>query len=51
MHVAGAHPQYSDSVTAFPGYLWEPTQAKLQALSKICVFMYVGENRRIPLAR
>jgi predicted esterase len=44
MHVAAAHPQYFRSVTAFPGYLWEPTQAKLQALSKICVFMYVGEN-------
>lgn len=44
MHVAAAHPQYFRSVTAFPGYLWEPTQAKLQAISKICVFMYVGEN-------
>jgi predicted esterase len=44
MHVAAAHPEYFRSVTAFPGYLWEPTQAKLQALSKICVFLYVGEN-------
>ena len=44
MHVAAAHPQYFRSVTAFPGYLWEPSPAKLQALSKICVFMYVGEN-------
>jgi len=44
MHVAAAHPEYFRSVTAFPGYLWEPTQAKLQALSNICVFMYVGEN-------
>ena len=44
MHVAAAHPQYFRSVTAFPGYLWEPTQTKLQALSKICVFMYVGEH-------
>jgi predicted esterase len=44
MHVAAANPQYFRSVTAFPGYLWEPTTAKLQALSKICVFMYVGEN-------
>ena len=31
------------SVTAFPGYMWEPTNAKLQAISKMCVFMYVGE--------
>ena len=44
MHVAAAHPQYFRSATAFPGYLWEPTAAKLQAISKICVFMYVGEN-------
>src|SRR5882672_3641784 len=42
-HVAAANPQYFTSVTAFPGYLWEPTPAKLQAISKMCVFMYVGE--------
>jgi poly(3-hydroxybutyrate) depolymerase len=44
LHVAAANPQYFLSVTAFPGYLWEPTPAKLQAISKMCVFMYVGEN-------
>jgi len=43
-HVAAANPQYFLSVTAFPGYMWEPTPAKLQAISKMCVFMYVGEN-------
>src|ERR1700704_6204144 len=43
-HVAAANPQYFLSVTAFPGYMWEPTSAKLQAISKMCVFMYVGEN-------
>ena len=43
-HVASANPQYFLSVTAFPGYMWEPTPAKLQAISKMCVFMYVGEN-------
>ena len=43
-HVAAANPQYFASVTAFPGYMWEPTAAKLQAISKMCVFMYVGEN-------
>jgi poly(3-hydroxybutyrate) depolymerase len=42
-HVAAANPQYFLSVTAFPGYMWEPTQAKLMAISKMCVFMYVGE--------
>lgn len=43
-HVAAANPQYFLSVTAFPGYMWEPSQAKLQAISKMCVYMYVGEN-------
>jgi predicted peptidase len=43
-HIAAANPQYFLSVTAFPGYMWEPTPAKLQAISKMCVFMYVGEN-------
>jgi len=44
LHVAAANPQYFLSVTAFPGYMWEPTPAKLQAISKMCVFLYVGEN-------
>ncbi|MBZ5673361.1 MAG: hypothetical protein LAP61_03875 [Acidobacteriia bacterium] len=43
-YVAAANPQYFSSVTAFPGYMWEPSTAKLQAISKMCVFMYVGEN-------
>ena len=43
-HVAAANPQYFLSVTAFPGYMWQPTNAKLMAVSKMCVFMYVGEN-------
>jgi predicted peptidase len=43
-HVAAKNPQYFLSVTAFPGYMWEPSPAKLQAISKMCVFMYVGEN-------
>ncbi|HXD74189.1 MAG TPA: alpha/beta hydrolase-fold protein [Vicinamibacterales bacterium] len=43
-HVAARNPEYFISVTAFPGYMWEPNTAKLQAISKMCVFMYVGEN-------
>jgi poly(3-hydroxybutyrate) depolymerase len=43
-HVAASNPQYFVSVTAFPGYMWQPTAAKLQAISKMCVFMYVGET-------
>lgn len=42
-HVAAANPQYFLSVTAFPGYMWQPATAKLQAISNLCVFMYVGE--------
>jgi len=42
-HVAAANPQYFLSVTAFPGYMWEPGASKLLAISKMCVFMYVGE--------
>jgi poly(3-hydroxybutyrate) depolymerase len=43
-HVAAANPQYFLSVTAFPGYMWQPTPARLQAISNLCVFMYVGEH-------
>lgn len=43
-HVAAANPQYFLSVTAFPGYMWEPSVEKLQAIAKMCVFMYVGER-------
>jgi poly(3-hydroxybutyrate) depolymerase len=44
LHVAAAHPQYFLSATAFPGYMWQPTEAKLLAVSKMCVFLYVGEH-------
>jgi polyhydroxybutyrate depolymerase len=43
-HVAAANPSYFISITAFPGYMWQPTPLKLQAISNMCVFMYVGEN-------
>ncbi|MBV8847610.1 MAG: hypothetical protein JO307_32765 [Bryobacterales bacterium] len=43
-HVAAQNPDYFLSITAFPGYMWQPSQSKLQAISKMCVFMYVGEN-------
>jgi poly(3-hydroxybutyrate) depolymerase len=45
-HLAAQNPEYFLSVTAFPGYMWERTEAKLQAISKLCVFMYVGEFDR-----
>jgi poly(3-hydroxybutyrate) depolymerase len=43
-HVAAANPDYFASVTAFPGYLWQPTTDKLLALAKMCVYFYVGEH-------
>jgi poly(3-hydroxybutyrate) depolymerase len=42
-HVASLNPQYFLSITAFPGYLWEPTAAHVQAISKMCINMFVGE--------
>lgn len=44
MHVAAENPDYFLSVTAFPGYMWEPSDKKLLAVSKLCVYLYVGEN-------
>jgi predicted peptidase len=43
-HLAALHPDYFLSVTAFPGYMWQPSADKLNAISKLCVFMYVGER-------
>ena len=43
-HVAAENPQYFLSVTAFPGFMWQPSSERLERISKMCVFMYVGEN-------
>jgi poly(3-hydroxybutyrate) depolymerase len=44
MHVAAMNPNYFLSVTAYPGYLWMPSEGKLLELKKMCVHLYVGEN-------
>jgi poly(3-hydroxybutyrate) depolymerase len=44
MHVAANLPSYFVSATAFPGYLWQPTDQKLRDMTKLCVFLYVGEH-------
>jgi predicted peptidase len=44
LHVAAKHPAYFLSATAFPGYLWQPTEAKLRKLEGICAYFYVGEH-------
>lgn len=42
-HVASLNPDYFLSITAFPGYLWEETPAHIEAISRMCVHMFVGE--------
>ena len=42
-HVAASNPKYFWSITVFPGYLPEATPARVSAISKMCVNMYVGE--------
>jgi len=41
-HVASLNPEYFLSITAFPGFLWEETPGHIQAISKMCVNMFVG---------
>src|SRR5947207_1315933 len=42
-HIAAMYPQYFVSVTGFPGYLPDATPERVAALSKMCIFMHVGE--------
>lgn len=41
-HVAASYPQYFWSVTGFPGYLPEATPARVRALARMCINMFVG---------
>jgi pimeloyl-ACP methyl ester carboxylesterase len=41
--IAADYPQYFWSVTGFPGVLDDAAPAKLDALAKLCVHMFVGE--------
>jgi predicted esterase len=42
-HVASLNPGYFLSITAFPGFLWQETPEHIQAISKLCINMFVGE--------
>ena len=42
-HIAAMYPQYFLSVTGLPGYLPDPTPERVAALSKMCIYMHVGE--------
>ena len=43
-HIAAMYPRYFLSVTGFPGYLLDPTPARVKALSGMCINMHVGED-------
>lgn len=43
-HLAAAYPQYFWSVTGLPGFLLDPTPARVRALAKMCINMYAGGN-------
>lgn len=42
-HIAASYPQYFQSIIGFPGYLPEPTPERVAAISKMCIYMHVGE--------
>lgn len=42
-HIASLYPQYFWSVTGLPGFLDDATPAHVQALAKMCIYMYAGE--------
>ncbi len=42
-HIASLNPGYFLSITAFPGFLWQETPEHIQAISKLCINMFVGE--------
>jgi poly(3-hydroxybutyrate) depolymerase len=43
-HIASLYPQYFWSVTGLPGLLFDAKPAKVQALSKLCIYMYAGSE-------
>ena len=42
-HIATTYPQYFQPLIGFPGYLPDPTPERTAALSKLCIYMHVGE--------
>jgi predicted peptidase len=42
-HIAASYPRYFSSIIGFPGYLPDATPARVNALAKMCIYMYVGE--------
>jgi predicted peptidase len=42
-YVAAVHPEYFVSITGFPGYLDELFPSRLEAVSRMCIYMHVGQ--------
>jgi hypothetical protein len=42
-HIAALHPAYFISITGFPGYLDELLPSRVEAVSKMCIYMHVGQ--------
>jgi poly(3-hydroxybutyrate) depolymerase len=40
---ASLYPQFFVSITGFPGYLLFPTKARIAAIAKMCIHMFVGQ--------
>jgi predicted peptidase len=43
-YIASLYPQYFISITAFPGFLPDTSAAGLEAIAKMCIHMFVGQN-------
>ena len=43
-HVAASHPSYFWSITGLPGYLPTANETRVNAISKMCIYMFVGEQ-------
>ena len=42
-YIAARYPEFFRSITAFPGFLPEPTPAQIRAIAGMCIHMFVGE--------
>jgi poly(3-hydroxybutyrate) depolymerase len=42
-YIAALYPHYFRSITAFPGFLQDPTPARISAIAGMCIHMFVGE--------
>lgn len=42
-HIAASYPEYFWSITGLPGLLPDPTEARVHAIAKMCINMFVGE--------